>query len=320
MLKPHTKRNIFILLSIICVISIIFIESSLPQEHKKTQQFTIQLNTNKILDNQYLFLIGLSSAVYLIIIFLGLFSLIKFIIYNFKKPLFVFPKQNKSLPLSQVSASQLIFLILFIILFFYLIQWLIIFFKLKINLIGFNLSANFLVETIAILLLIKYLTTGYLNFKLSIANVTNATRKYLIILPVIIGTVLINNFVLEKIGIEISVNPAIELFLKIKSLLWLSVLTFQIVILGPIAEELFFRGFIYKLLRKRCGFLVSAAASSVLFAALHRSNEDILPISVLAIALCYVYEKTNDITSPILLHVIHNSLSVSFLLLFKILA
>jgi len=135
----------------------------------------------------------------------------------------------------------------------------------------------------------------------------------------LIGIIFINNFFLEKFGIETTTNPAIELFLKIKSAFLFSLLLLQIVFFGPLVEELFFRGFIYKLLRKKYGFLLSATSSSLLFAALHRSSQDAFPLVILAIILCYVYEKTNNIASPILFHIIHNSLNASFLLLVKIL-
>jgi len=356
-----TKRNIFILLSILCLLLIIFIQLSIPQKATKHQQFTIEFDRNKLISSPYLLLIGLLVAGYSITIFLGFFNLINFIIRNFKKPLFSFEKQtgaprvrrrlpvglcntprgatsrsliihglpkacpwysdngNKSLPLSQEDSSKLIFFILFLVFLIYFLQWLTIIFRLKIDPISTIIFFNFIVEIAVVLLTVKYLKAGYLDFKLNINRVVDTAKKYLTILPVLIGIIFINNFVLAKLGIETTINPVIELFLKIKSVLLFSFLMFQIVFLGPLAEELFFRGFIYKLLRKKYGFLLSAASSSLLFAALHRSSQDAFPLAVLAIILCYVYEKTNNIASPILFHIIHNSLNVSFLLLVKIL-
>jgi membrane protease YdiL (CAAX protease family) len=285
----------------------------------KHYQLTIAFDSNKLASNPYLLLIGLLLAGYSIIIFLGFFNLINFIIHNFKKPLFAFEKQNKSLPLSQEGSSQLIFFILFLVFLVYFFQWLIIIFKLKINPISAILFFNLIVEVSVILLIIKYLKTGYLDFRLNKNRAVDTAKKYLTALPVLVGIIFVNNFVLEKLGIETTTNPAIELFLKIKGGFLLSLLMLQIVFFGPLAEELLFRGFVYKLLRKKCSFLVSATSSSLLFAALHRSSQDAFPLVILAIILCYVYEKTNNIATPILFHIIHNSLNISFLLLVKIL-
>lgn len=319
MQKPNTKRNIFILLSILCLLLIISIQQSIPQEALKHYQFTIAFDRNKLTSSPYLFLIVLLIAGYSIIIFLGFFNLINFLIHNFKKSLFTFERRNKSLPLSQEGSSQLIFFILFLVFLIYFLQWLVIIFKLKINLISAVLFFNLIVEISVILLIIKYLKTSYLDFRLNINRVVDTAKKYLTVLPVLVGIIFVNSFVLEKLGIETTNNPAIELFLKIKGGFLFSILMLQIVFFGPLAEELLFRGFIYKLLRKKCSFLVSAISSSLLFAALHRSSQDAFPLVVLAIILCYVYEKTNNIATPILFHIMHNSLNVSFLLLVKIL-
>jgi len=312
------RRNIFILLSLLCLILIIFINTSIPRGPEKHQQLSIAVDINKLANNPYLFLIGILVIIYLAIILLGLFNFIRFLIFNLRKPFFTFSKQNKSLPLSQETSSKLIFFILFLTLLVYFSLWLMIIFKLKINLVSASLFYNFVIEVSVILLTIKYLKSSYLDFKLSIKRAADATRKYLIILPVLIVIVLINNFVLERIGIDTTTNPAVELFLKIKSMSLLSFFILQIVLFGPVAEELFFRGFVYKLIRKKYGFFLSALSSSLLFAALHRSSQDLLPLTTISISLCYVYEKTNNIASPIFFHIIHNSLSVSLLLLIKI--
>lgn len=233
------KRNIFVLLSALCLILIIFINISIPQGPAKYQQLKIAVDANKLASNPYLFLVAILVIVYLAIILLGLFNLIRFLIFNLRKPLFTFAKQNKSLPLSQEASIELIFFIFFLALLIYFSLWLMSIFKLKINPISINLFYNFVLEVSVILVIVKYLKTGYLDFKLSVKRAADTVRKYLIILPVLIGIILINNFVLEKIGIEITSSPAVELFLKIKSMSLLYFLIFQIVFFGPVAEELF---------------------------------------------------------------------------------
>ncbi len=180
--------------------------------------------------------------------------------------------------------------------------------------------SNLIVEISAILIIIKYLKVGYLDFKLNACRLYEAGKKYLTVLPLLIVIIFINNFVLEELGIATTTNPAIELFLRINNSSLLFFLVIQIIFFGPLAEELFFRGFIYKLIRKKYNFWLSAALSSLLFAALHRSSQDALPLLALGISLCYVYERTNNIVSPVLFHIIHNCLNLSFLFLIKTLA
>lgn len=317
MLKPNNKRNIFILLSLLCLLLIIFIELSIPTKQLNYQPFKIAFDKNKLLNNPYLFLIEILILGYLSAAFYGLFSLASFTIYNLKKPLFKFKKQDKSFPLSQDKSSQFIFSIMLITLLIYFSQWLIVIFKFRVNPLAAIIFSNLVLEGGAALIIVKYLKAGYLDFKLNVARVLDTAKKYLTILPVLVGIIFLNNLVLEKSGIKTSTNPAIELFLRIKNTPLLSLLVFQIVFLGPLAEELLFRGFVYKLLRKKYSFLLSALSSSILFAILHRASQDALPLLVLSVSLCYIYEKTNNIISPILFHIIHNSLNLSFLLLIK---
>ncbi|MFA5008441.1 MAG: type II CAAX endopeptidase family protein [Candidatus Omnitrophota bacterium] len=234
--------------------------------------------------------------------------------------MFRFQKQDKSFPLSQENSSRLLFLIMLLALLIYFLQWLIIIFKLRVNPLGAIVFSNLAIEAGCALIVLRYLKASYLDFKLTYGRVLDAARKYLTILPVIVGIIFINNFILEKFGITPSINPAIEVFLKIKNIPLLSIFTLQIVFFGPIVEELFFRGFIYKLLRKKYNFLLSAFSSSLIFAMLHRSSQDILPLLLLSITLCYVYEKSNNIVCPILFHILNNSLNISFLFLIKALA
>lgn len=317
MLKPNTKRNIFILLNLLCLFLIIFINLSTSQAPSSPQQLQLTLEGNKILNSPHLFFIVILLITYFAIISFGFFNLIYFIIRNFKKPLFAFKTQEKRLLLSQTESSQLIFFVLLSVLFINFFQWLIATFKLQINPIGIAIFSNFFAEAFVIIAVLKYLKAGYLDLKINLARFVEAWKKYLIVLPVLIAIILINNLIFTNLGIKTTINPAIELFLKIKNNFLLCIFVIQIIILGPIAEELFFRGFVYKLFRKKYGFLLSACSSSFLFAALHRSSQDVLPLLALAISLCYIYEKSKNIALPIMFHAIHNGLNVSFLLLLK---
>ena len=94
-------------------------------------------------------------------------------------------------------------------------------------------------------------------------------------------------------------------------------LCLQIVITGPIAEELFFRGFIYRWLRSKFNFFLAAGLVSIIFTLLHRDAINTLSLFIISMSLCYVYEKTQSFMPIIIFHAFHNLMSLSFFFIFK---
>jgi len=85
-------------------------------------------------------------------------------------------------------------------------------------------------------------------------------------------------------------------------------------VLAPIFEEILFRGFLFQILRDRIGGTLSILASSLIFAALHPSAYTILPLFGLSCILCLLYARTGSLWPSILLHALHNSVSVLMVL------
>jgi hypothetical protein len=137
---------------------------------------------------------------------------------------------------------------------------------------------------------------------------------FLLLIPV--G--LLNNFILEKLNIEGGVNPAIVIFLSLKNKPLSYLLLFQIIIVGPIAEELFFRGFLFNWLRSKLSFRISAFWISFIFVTLHQATIHFLPLFILSLLLCFVYERTHNLFNSIFLHSLHNSLGALLLLALKV--
>lgn len=80
----------------------------------------------------------------------------------------------------------------------------------------------------------------------------------------------------------------------------------------PVAEELMFRGVLYKRFRERQGFWYSAVCSSILFAFMHSNTTQMIYAFLLGLFLCYIYEKFGSFKAPVFLHVILNTGSVVF--------
>lgn len=89
----------------------------------------------------------------------------------------------------------------------------------------------------------------------------------------------------------------------------------QIIGLGvviPVAEELMFRGILYKRFRERQGFWYSALWSSLLFSFMHSNTTQMIYTFLLGVLLAYLYEKFGSFRAPVVLHVLLNTGSVVF--------
>lgn len=94
---------------------------------------------------------------------------------------------------------------------------------------------------------------------------------------------------------------------------------FVVIVLAPIVEEFFFRGFIYRTLRNGlvgrmglgAGVALAAVLDGLLFGFVHATNTPlgILPVlAVLGAAFCLVYERTGSLFAVIALHAVVNML------------
>ena len=89
----------------------------------------------------------------------------------------------------------------------------------------------------------------------------------------------------------------------------------QIIGLGvviPVAEELMFRGILYKRFRERQGFWYSAVWSSLLFSFMHSNTTQMIYTFLLGVLLAYLYEKFGSFRAPVVLHILLNTGSVVF--------
>jgi membrane protease YdiL (CAAX protease family) len=84
-------------------------------------------------------------------------------------------------------------------------------------------------------------------------------------------------------------------------------------VVAPVVEELFFRGFIYPVFRRKWGVRVGILANGLLFSFVHFNLWLFLPIAGIGIVLAYEYERTASLGPPIILHALNNLFSVVLL-------
>jgi len=83
---------------------------------------------------------------------------------------------------------------------------------------------------------------------------------------------------------------------------------FSYVIIAPVLEELYFRGFCYNVLRKKYSRTISIISVIVVFIIFHPVPQIFLMAIIINYLLCIMYELSNSLISPILLHSIYNFL------------
>jgi membrane protease YdiL (CAAX protease family) len=84
---------------------------------------------------------------------------------------------------------------------------------------------------------------------------------------------------------------------------------FVVIFVAPICEELFFRGFVFRVLRLRMSFWPAAVLSGVLFGVVHPPLVVMPVLAVLGVAFCWVYERTGSLIPGIAMHALNNTLA-----------
>src|SRR5699024_7611601 len=87
----------------------------------------------------------------------------------------------------------------------------------------------------------------------------------------------------------------------------------QLLVMGvviPAAEELMFRGVMYKRYREKRKFWYAALWSSLFFAVTHTNNIQMAYAFFLGICLCWLYERFGSFKAPLVLHISANAASL----------
>lgn len=88
------------------------------------------------------------------------------------------------------------------------------------------------------------------------------------------------------------------------------------VVVAPVVEECCFRGFLYRVIKRYSRSGAATVCSSLVFGAVHMSIAHIIPLFMLAMLLCRLYEKSGTLIAPILAHSLFNAISVVAILYF----
>ena len=158
------------------------------------------------------------------------------------------------------------------------------------------------IALIVAIIFIPLLINDYKKYKKQTNNKIN--YFYLTILGIILSLIYnvfayYLNFVLKTSLFDNSNNIAITLL--------------STGILGPIIEELMFRGIIYNELKSKYSNMKSILITTIFFAIIHINIIQILYALIIGFILIFVYEKYNNIKAPIILHMASNITTTLFL-------
>jgi membrane protease YdiL (CAAX protease family) len=111
---------------------------------------------------------------------------------------------------------------------------------------------------------------------------------------------------LAVFGLRIQVD-LVPIFAELSSPWWLLLAG---ILVAPIVEELFFRGFVYAGLAERYSWRKAAVISSALFALIHLQLTAVVPIFILGYIFAYLYHRSGSIWPAVLMHVSTNALGL----------
>lgn len=82
-------------------------------------------------------------------------------------------------------------------------------------------------------------------------------------------------------------------------------------IISPLYEEIFYRGFLYRWLRTRVGFIGALLLSSSIFTIIHIPTYNVMPVNFFSgIIFALAYERTNSIWPSVMIHGLTNGVMV----------
>ncbi|HEY9908680.1 MAG TPA: lysostaphin resistance A-like protein [Thermosynechococcaceae cyanobacterium] len=127
---------------------------------------------------------------------------------------------------------------------------------------------------------------------------------YFAALPLVILISLLNQAIWQGQG---GSNPILPIALQGKDPVALLVFFSTAAIAAPIFEEILFRGFLLPSLTRYIPTWGAIGLSSLIFATAHLSLSEVLPLTVLGTVLGFVYVRSGNLLSSMLLHSLWNS-------------
>jgi len=135
----------------------------------------------------------------------------------------------------------------------------------------------------------------------------------ILILPVALSLADFSSRLIRSTGVTPQLQQAVQVVREASSVVQLIVQALAAVIFAPIVEELIFRGILYPAVKRTYNQKTALWGVSILFALTHMNFTVILPLTVLAIILTFLYETTRNLIAPIVAHSLFNAANFAYL-------
>lgn len=176
-----------------------------------------------------------------------------------------------------------------------------------------------------LLIIIRFVVVKYnqkiaalgISFKNITQNVAIALYSYLAFLPILAAVFLLIVLITQLLHYTPPQEAIYELMFKEKRPYLLIIISGMVSFIGPVVEEVFFRGFFYSALKKNLNAIKAILISAVIFSLLHTNLMAFAPIVVLGMFLAYLREKTGSLIPSICVHIIHNAALTGFMFLIR---
>jgi membrane protease YdiL (CAAX protease family) len=146
----------------------------------------------------------------------------------------------------------------------------------------------------------------------------NGLRSYFAIVPiiVIVGAAWFGS--LWAVGVDLSRQAAVTLFLDLESGWQVASFVMVAVVLAPLVEELVFRGLLLPLLLRKTNTVTAVVIGGMVFALIHQNIAAVLPLFALATCMSVAYLAAGNLLVPIVMHATFNAVSLALLWLGKL--
>lgn len=122
--------------------------------------------------------------------------------------------------------------------------------------------------------------------------------------------IMVHNLVITALGIAPQGQAILDVLNALDSPVWLIVAA---VIVAPLVEEIFFRGFLFRGFRRKYGWVNAMLLSSAIFAAAHLDPVSLLPTFLLGLVFSFTYHRSNSVWPGVILHFLVNGTSTLML-------
>ena len=144
-----------------------------------------------------------------------------------------------------------------------------------------------------------------------------AVITVIVMLPITLSLTEVSGKILRLFNVPVEPQQAVKMMRVATSHAELLLHGIATILLAPFVEETVFRGILYPAIKQRGYHKLALWGTSFFFALTHSNVVILLPLTVLAIILTFLYETTNNLLAPIVAHGLFNAANYAYLLFQK---